>query len=90
MGSLGNAKWWVEKVKMFLEKLKYRPTEKKYNGEKFIYVFDGTKTECERFIERAKERTGQGRVAYRISRCPVGCVGERDNPYTVYARIRRK
>jgi hypothetical protein len=75
---------------MFSEKLKYRPSEKKYNGEKFIYVFDGTMRECKLFIGRAKERTGQGRVAYRISRCPVGCVEERDNPYTVYARVKRK
>lgn len=74
----------------FPKSLKYRLTEKKYDGERFIYVFDGTKTECERFVERAKERTGQGRIAYRISKCPVGCVGERDNPFTVYARVKRK
>ena len=74
----------------FPKSLKYRPIEKKYNGEKFIYIFDGTKVECKHFIERAKERTGWGRVVYRISRCPVGCVGERDNPFTVYARVNKK
>lgn len=67
-------------------KLKIRPQVKMFDGKMFFDVYEGTKKECEQFVDRVRDRAGSQNLRHRIVKCPRGYDSVKQHPYTVYSR----